>query len=58
MKPSFLVIDGYTKKAREELGAAGATTAGIQYKHMLKNHSPKCNVDIIYPSDKENQKFC
>lgn len=51
MQPRFLVIDGYTKAARDELVAGGATTAGFQYKNMLETYAPGCNVDILYPSD-------
>ena len=51
LNPRFLVIDGYTKSARDELEAGGATSAGVQYQNMLIHHAPGASVDIIYPCD-------
>lgn len=51
LNPRFLVIDGYTKSARDELEAGGATAAGMQYQNMLMHHAPGAMVDILYPSD-------
>lgn len=47
----FLVLDGYAKSGREELGAGGMTSAGELYRNMLQAHAPGCVVDIIYPAD-------
>ncbi len=47
----FLVLDGYAKAGREELGAGGMTPAGELYQAMLGAHAPGCHVDIIYPAD-------
>ena len=49
--PKFLVVDGYTKKARDELAAGGAAVAGELYAAMLGDVSPGADCDIIYPSD-------
>jgi GMP synthase (glutamine-hydrolysing) len=49
--PKFLVVDGYTKKARDELAAGGAAIAGELYAAMLKNVQPGSDCDIVYPSD-------
>jgi|TARA_Y100000294_G_scaffold115222_1_gene106919 GMP synthase (glutamine-hydrolysing) len=49
--PRFLVVDGYTKKARDELAAGGAAVAGELYAAMLSGESPGSDCDIVYPSD-------
>ena len=49
--PKFLVVDGYTKKARDELAAGGAAIAGELYAAMLKDVQPGSDCDIVYPSD-------
>lgn len=49
--PKFLVVDGYTRAAREELAAGGASVAGELYAEMLKQASPDSECDIIFPSD-------
>ena len=35
-EPRFLVVDGYLKKSRDELAAAGAGVGGDLYGAMLK----------------------
>ena len=50
--PHFLVVDGYTRSAREQLQSGGASIAADLYCDMLK----KCSVagttcDIVFPSD-------
>jgi GMP synthase (glutamine-hydrolysing) len=47
----FLVVDGYVKKARDELAAGGAMVAGPLYAEMLKRYAPGADCDVIYPSD-------
>ena len=49
--PKFLVVDGYAKKARDELAAGGAAVAGDLYAGMLANLSPGSQCDIVFPSD-------
>ena len=49
--PKFLVVDGYTRAAREELAAGGASVAGDIYADMLKQASQDSDCDIIFPSD-------
>jgi len=49
--PRFLVVDGYTKKARDELAAGGAAVAGELYAAMLEAESPGAESDIVFPSD-------
>jgi len=50
-EPKFLIIDGYTKQARDELAAGGAGVAGDIYAGMLAKLSPGSECDIVYPSD-------
>jgi len=48
----FLVIDGYTKAARDELEAGGASTAATLYERMLLRWAPEgSSVDLLFPSD-------
>jgi len=49
----FLVIDGYSKDAREELVAGGASMAGDQYVRMLERCTPggAAEIDVLFPSD-------
>jgi len=49
--PRFLVVDGYTKKARDELAAGGATVAGPLYAAMLRGVARGAACDVVYPSD-------
>lgn len=50
--PKFLVVDGYTKTAREELQAGGASVAADLYVDMLKKNAPTgSTVDVIFPAD-------
>ena len=51
MKPRILVVDGYTKNAREELMAGGATVAAEQYVRMLTTLNSNIQCDILFPSD-------
>ncbi|MBM3952186.1 MAG: type 1 glutamine amidotransferase [Rhodospirillales bacterium] len=51
ISPRILVIDGYTKAAREELRAGGAGVAGDLYVAMLKRILPSARCDILNPSD-------
>ncbi len=52
-KPRFLIIDGYTKAARDELAAGGATTAGVMYAAMLRTFVADAPCDILYPADSD-----
>jgi GMP synthase (glutamine-hydrolysing) len=47
----FLVIDGYHKAARAELGAGGASEAGSLYARMLQKCLPGALCDILHPAD-------
>ena len=49
MEPRILVVDGYTKHAREELIAGGATIAAEQYVNMLTTINSKIQCDILFP---------
>ena len=49
--PKILIVDGYAKKARDELAAGGAAMAGDLYAGMLAKVSPGCQCDIVFPSD-------
>jgi len=48
----FLIIDGYTKEARNQLQSGGASLAADLYKKMLLKCSPvPSQCDIIFPAD-------
>ena len=49
--PKILIVDGYAKKARDELAAGGAAVAGDLYAGMLAKVSPGCQCDIVFPGD-------
>ena len=50
--PKFLVIDGYTKQAREQLVGGGASMAVDLYINMLKKCSPPgTECDTLFPAD-------
>ena len=51
LAPRFLVIDGYTRAARDELKAGGASVAGDLYAGMLRRILPTARCDVLYPSD-------
>ena len=53
MKPlKFLIIDGYTKEARDQLQSGGASLAADLYKKMLLKCSPvSSQCEIIFPAD-------
>ncbi len=49
--PRILVIEGYTRKARDELRAGGASLAGNLYAAMLEKILPGARCEIVYPAD-------
>ena len=50
--PRFLVIDGYTRAARDELESGGASVAADLYVGMLKRCGPAgTECDVIFPAD-------
>ncbi len=50
--PRYLIVDGYTKSARDQLQAGGASLAADLYERMLKRCSPEgSQCDVVYPSD-------
>ena len=50
--PHFLIVDGYTKSAREQLQSGGASVAADLYSAMLKKCSPEgTTCEIVFPSD-------
>ncbi|MCP5367090.1 MAG: type 1 glutamine amidotransferase [Hyphomicrobiales bacterium] len=49
--PRILIVDGYTKAARDELAAGGATPAAYQYRAMLERLMPGLETDILFPAD-------
>lgn len=55
LAPRFLVIDGYTRAARDELRAGGASVAGELYAAMLRRIVPAARCDILYPSDPDGE---
>lgn len=51
LHPRILVVDGYTKAARDELAAGGASLAANQYVAMLAKLHPGIHCDVLFPSD-------
>ena len=50
--PKYLVIDGYTKQARDQLVSGGASMAADLYQGMLLKCSPAgAECDVFFPSD-------
>ena len=47
----FLISDGYSKKSRDELEAAGMQLAWKLYADMLLQHLPDASYDVLLPSD-------
>lgn len=48
----YLIIDGYTKEARDELVAGGASMAADLYDRMLSEWTPEpVSCDKLFPSD-------
>ncbi len=50
-RPHILVVDGYTRAAREELEAGGASTAAALYRRMIARFLPQATIDVVFPSD-------
>jgi len=51
IEPRILIVDGYTKAARDELVAGGATMAADQYSRMLTKIYPGIKCEVVFPSD-------
>jgi GMP synthase (glutamine-hydrolysing) len=50
--PRILIIDGYTKAAREQLQSGGASLAADLYVRMLQRSTPAgVECDVIFPAD-------
>ena len=50
--PRFLIIDGYTKDARQQLQTGGASLAAALYTGMLDHCGPAgTECDVIFPAD-------
>ncbi len=47
----FLIIDGYSKKSRDDLEAAGMCLACTLYVKLLERYCPGCAYDILLPTD-------
>lgn len=48
----ILIVDGYTRQAREQLQAGGASVAGDLYREMLQScASFPIECDLLFPSD-------
>jgi len=48
---NFLIIDGYSKRSRDALEAAGMQMAWKLYADMLNFHIPSATYDVLLPSD-------
>ena len=50
--PRILIIDGYTKAAREQLQSGGASLAADLYVGLLQRCAPDgIECDVIFPAD-------
>jgi len=50
--PRFLIVDGYTREARDQLQAGGASVAADLYQKMLSDCAPfQIECDILFPCD-------
>lgn len=50
--PKYLVIDGYTKEARDQLVDGGASMAADLYQNMLTKCSPPgAECEVLFPAD-------
>lgn len=47
----FLIIDGYSKKSRDDLETAGMCLACNLYVKLLERYSPGCTYEILLPTD-------
>lgn len=50
-EPRILIIDGYTREARDELVAAGVSVAAELYRLMILRLLPSARCDLLFPSD-------
>ena len=51
MSLRILVVDGYTRTARDELVMGGAKIAAHQYVKMLTDINPGAQCDVLFPAD-------
>ena len=51
MSETLLIIDGYDKPGRKNLGAAGCTLAGTLYERMIRRFLPDAKITILHPAD-------
>lgn len=49
--PHFLVVDGYTRAARDALQAGGASVAAELYVAMLRRFEPRARCDVVFAGD-------
>ena len=54
-KMNFLIVDGYDRKSREDLAAAGMKLAADLYLEMLKRELPRARADLLFPSDPRSE---
>ena len=47
----ILIVDGYTREAREELVAGGASLAADLYKRMFRKCLAGVHCDVLFPAD-------
>jgi len=47
----LLIIDGYSKKSRDNLEAAGMKLAWVLYDEMLRQHLPDADREVLLPTD-------
>ncbi len=51
VEPRILIIDGYTREARDELVAGGASMAADLYQAMILRLLPSARCDLFFPAD-------
>ena len=49
----FLILDGYSKKSRDQFDDFGVRLAGKLYADLLLKHLPEAKYDIIFTSDED-----
>jgi len=47
----FLIVDGYSKKSRDDLETAGMKLAWLLYREMLLRHMPDAEYEVVLPTD-------
>ncbi len=55
MPVTFLVVDGYSLKARNDMKKNGAPLGGETYANAIRESMPNCNIDIVFAADPDTR---